>query len=517
MANGYGGSSGSSSSSRAIARSTTNAQGQTAPAGFHYMPDGTLMSDVEHARLYGAKVINSFDLDLSNLPATQTVRNFTIKGSNDASFTLEIKNEDNYYYNFITKSFQVAQTRLNTTMPTGEYIGSITFPAVTDDDQYDIYFFATPGTKHTQHTEIRFADNSIDINSSKGSNSLLIQKVIYQFATDLTLDLAFISPNSTIDIGSFEKVSFTGPRNSYINSAFSITCTVGSLANAYQIIKQPTIDDVLAYNSITFGALPEDSPGEDIFPAVTNTDTVNGDFSAGTATKIVMDAAVADTMTVGDKITIATTDRTDTVDGNVTSGQKIVMDSNVVTKIAVGDRVSGLRNVSEEAIVTVTHLNPDGDNAKEFQIDLILGGGTEASDGSTLTFTPKCNRLGFRVAALDPDGDNANEFSYVADDGASTFGILDGSTLSFSIRKNYQWPVDDISRLSTGQKIIMDSSSTNATSDSVISNYENSITRTDEYGGTRKVILDSLPALRTKNTSLCGMCNLCNVLVRIAS
>ena len=251
MANGYGSSPSSSRSSGAIARSTTNAQGQTAPAGFHYMPDGTLMSDVEHARLYGAKVINSFDLDLSSLPATITTRNFTITGSSEASFTLEIKNEDNYYYNFVTKLFQATQTRLEGAISTGAYTGSIVFPAVTDDDQYDIYFFATPGTKHAQHTEVRFADNSVDINSSTGSNSLLIQKVIYQYATDLTLDLAFISPTSTIDIGSFEKVSFTGSRNSRINSSFSIICNVDSLANSYVILRQPTIDDVLAYNSLS--------------------------------------------------------------------------------------------------------------------------------------------------------------------------------------------------------------------------------------------------------------------------
>ena len=32
-------------------QSITNAQGQKAPAGYHYMPDGTLMSDAEHAEL----------------------------------------------------------------------------------------------------------------------------------------------------------------------------------------------------------------------------------------------------------------------------------------------------------------------------------------------------------------------------------------------------------------------------------------------------------------------------------
>ena len=35
-------------------QSATNAQGQTAPDGYHYMPDGTLMSDAEHLALYGS-------------------------------------------------------------------------------------------------------------------------------------------------------------------------------------------------------------------------------------------------------------------------------------------------------------------------------------------------------------------------------------------------------------------------------------------------------------------------------
>ena len=65
MANGYG----SSSSSTSTRQNVTNAQGQIAPPGFHYMPDGTLMSDAEHARLYGDKIIRNFNLDLSDLPA----------------------------------------------------------------------------------------------------------------------------------------------------------------------------------------------------------------------------------------------------------------------------------------------------------------------------------------------------------------------------------------------------------------------------------------------------------------
>ena len=47
-------------------QSATNAQGQTAPAGYHYMPDGSLMSDAEHTALYGAGVIK--DIPASGEP-----------------------------------------------------------------------------------------------------------------------------------------------------------------------------------------------------------------------------------------------------------------------------------------------------------------------------------------------------------------------------------------------------------------------------------------------------------------
>ena len=70
MSNGYGSSSSSS-------RSTTNAEGQIAPPGFHYMPDGTLMSDLEHERLFSVdKIIRSFDMNLNHLPSASKKRIF---------------------------------------------------------------------------------------------------------------------------------------------------------------------------------------------------------------------------------------------------------------------------------------------------------------------------------------------------------------------------------------------------------------------------------------------------------
>ena len=79
-------------------QSTTNAQGQTAPAGYHYMPDGTLMSDAEHAKLYTTtRIITSIDIDFNDIRAAGETRRFTISGDNGAIFSLEVKNEDDYY------------------------------------------------------------------------------------------------------------------------------------------------------------------------------------------------------------------------------------------------------------------------------------------------------------------------------------------------------------------------------------------------------------------------------------
>jgi hypothetical protein len=176
-------------------RLAINAQGQSAPAGYHYMLDGTLMSDAEHG-VVSSKVIESFDLDLSDLPYTREVRQFTISGDNGAQFILEIKSGSTFY-NFTTNTFQATPSRLEVSIGSGGYRNSITFPTVAIDSQYDIYLYAVPGTTHAAYSEVRFGDGSLDINGSSGSNSLMMQKVIYQYAT-IDLTISGYSPNGTI-------------------------------------------------------------------------------------------------------------------------------------------------------------------------------------------------------------------------------------------------------------------------------------------------------------------------------
>jgi len=490
------------------AQSTTNAQGKTAPAGYHYMPDGSLMLDTEHARLYGGKLITSFDLDTSDIKAAGENRSFSVFGERGAVFSLEIKEGVNYY-NFETRLFQTAYTKLvNASITRDSYTGNINFPKVAAGTQYDVYLFAENDTSHTKYNEVRFPDNSIDINSTTGSNSNLIQKVIYQ-TLDVTLTLAGYSPNGTVT-GTMGTQVITTSRNANIGIIpFSFIVTTGT-SNTLKINKQPTSGDVMAFVTATPAATPLEIEGEDLYPAVTQTDVVDGDFSAGTTHLIVMDTNVSSKMLVGDRVTIATTALTDTVDGTVISSPKVVMDNNVVTKMAVGDRVTIITDTEinvkgqkhlDTNIVTVVALDPDGDNAKELELSEKIS----LDDGIELTFTSKLNREVITVAALNPNGDDAKEFSMKDTSGNNAnVGILDNTTLSFSNQRNYRWSFDNIYNLTAGMRQLTkktDLSVTYFTSQPTIEEYLTQTTVNEGESNEYKVDIVRVPALEPAGTA----------------
>ena len=334
------GSSSTSSTPPNARQSTVNAQGLIAPDGYHYMPDGTLMSDIEHARLYGGGggTIELFDLDTTNIKVGGEKRRFTITGN--GTFSLMIKNESDQHYNFITNKFQAANTRLANVKLRNTYSGNISFPvaptttdvvngavtggvkvvmdnnvatkmevgdrvtgnaalnaanvtvvaldpdgdnakefsmseeiAIADDavliftgsDQYDVFLFAENGTKHANYNEVRFDDDTIDINSSTGSDSLLIRKVIYQ-TLDVRLTLSAISPSSeTLFLGTVAtpQVITTNTGKNTNKVPFSFSVSAGS-THSFRIDKIPTISDVMIFVTRTIGSSPIAIDGEDV-------------------------------------------------------------------------------------------------------------------------------------------------------------------------------------------------------------------------------------------------------------
>ena len=273
---------------------TTNAQGQAAPSGYHYMPDGKLMRNADMQ----IKNISGFVLDTSDIEEAGEVRSLVIEGDDGAEFILEIKNGDNYYYNFVTNTFQVAQAKLDKTMTGSSYTAQVNFPSVEDEDQYNVLLYAKPGTKHALYNEVRFADGSLDINSSSGSNSLMLQKVIYQYL-DITLTISTAARTSafTPSASTDNEITISSGKSKG-KIPFTVTST-SATDESFVISVQPSSNNVYSAFTRVVGSSPVTLPGENIYP----TDTGNDTLRAASGTLVTMTEPVADTMRVGDRVT----------------------------------------------------------------------------------------------------------------------------------------------------------------------------------------------------------------------
>ena len=298
-----------SSRTSATTTTTTNAQGVAAPPGYHYMPDGSLMLDADHANTdVVVKQINDIVIDFNDIKAAGETRAFTVSGDNGAVFSLEITNEDDpkKYYNFHTNLFQTAKTKLsNVSISEGSYSGSIAFPAVTDADQYDILLLAESNynTKHRKLRGARFADGSFDTNSSSGSNSLIVQKVIYQ-TLDVDFTIGTASRNSEISGSGLSNPvqTITTSRGKSVSlTPFSITVSV--TAGALSIDRQPIETDLTMAAGRSISLQPINIPGENISQSI-KTGTINGARTgAGGHDTVTIDEVAATVAAVGDRIT----------------------------------------------------------------------------------------------------------------------------------------------------------------------------------------------------------------------
>jgi len=299
------------------------------------------------------KTIQDFNLGFLNIPAGGAIKQYNISGDAGASFDLEIKDSNGKYYNFATKTFQANEVKLSNKIigPNGTHKGSITFPKITSTTDYDFYLLANPGTQHAPYKEIRRADNSIDLNASRGSDSLILRKIAYQYP-DLTITISPYSPNSVANIihpGSKVDATITVPVGSGIkNLPFEIKCTTVNTTNSYNIKRQPLSSDFLSFVEPTVGASTEALPGEDIYGGV-----------ARSSNRV--------------------------VNGAVTSGTNVTMDDDVGSLWAIGDRITGNAALDAKVgsgAVTVTAVNV-GSNAKVFTMSEAIA----IDDDETLTFT----------------------------------------------------------------------------------------------------------------------------------
>ena len=117
------------------------------------------------------------------------------------------------------------------------------------------------------------------------------------------------------------------------------------------------------------------------------TTTTTAAVNSSTSVPITNRAGIMDAISGISGIGIDTTIvGTDTVNGAIAANTKIVMDANVANTMSVGDRVTS-SEISALLTVTVAALNPDGDNVKEFSVSEAI----TISDGVTLSFSNQKN------------------------------------------------------------------------------------------------------------------------------
>ena len=439
-------------------------------------------------------VIKQFILNTEDAYAGGENRPFSIIADGGAKFSMEVKNEDGYYYNFFNNTFQTNKIGLYDVTINNVYRGNISFPAVSDADQYDIYLWAVGDTEHTPIEEVRFDDGSLDINSTIGSNSKLVQKVIYQ-TLPINLTLSAVSINLLAAWGSVSVSDATIPTTvgkSSLKQPFEVKVTTAA-TRACKISKQPVANDIITAKSRTVGSAPENIEGENIYPtarAAFTGDDVNGAVTSGAVVRMDNTDLSAE-IAVGDRVT--TTATTDTVDGAITDGadiEKIVMDNNVASKMAVGDKITGTAELDAGGFF-VRSLNPDGDNVKEFRIgtedlgDKVIVDGIP--DGTTLTFTSKLNRTTTTVTVVETSG-TATDFTM-----SQAIALRDNAPLTFTPRKNFRWPLDNINGLTQGDKLHVTGNATAAS----ITDYIDSTTLREGLEDEELIIHRQINALDT--------------------
>jgi len=145
------------------------------------------------------KKINTIVIDSSPMSASSNERAYTVTGDPGAVFSMTVTNEDIYYYNFPENTiilnsdtqtrpapaFAEAVVRLNPVMldSTGVYSSVITFPAVTDDDNYVL----------TVHPEMHYET----LTNIGNGGSYIFANIQQLINTAITLDLVSADSDST--------------------------------------------------------------------------------------------------------------------------------------------------------------------------------------------------------------------------------------------------------------------------------------------------------------------------------
>ena len=241
------------------------------------------------------KTITNFGFDTTDLPKNESTRYFYVYGDVGSVFSIYVTNGDHNltttnkgavgnYYDFETRQFVASGFKglLQVKIPvSGIYTGSIKFPTVSSDDEYNIYLRAET------HFNTQLSTNLVDKgfiykmpNFSKQTNSdgsLTYPSTVYQYTftqiniVPLSLNAAIVEPagvNYIADRGGFELSESTleviSPDN---RKEISFSISTSGVDKVLSILKQPEANDF--YITTTATSSLDQNPASDTAGSVT--------------------------------------------------------------------------------------------------------------------------------------------------------------------------------------------------------------------------------------------------------
>ena len=470
--------------------------GVIAPIGFHYMPDGTLMSDAEHVAKFGylEEKINSFTFETKDISHLGESRVFTIKGTQNAIFSLEIYDDSDFtnYYNFDEKTWSTTPYRLNNIELKRNYSFLVNFPTIV---------FSDATCDYNNDPTIAHDDDNGKIKAGMTVTGLGIPDG--SFVKSVTSDTSFELGDA---LGGSD-VSTTG------GAVTNVTLTFGGLLKKYTInLYAETVGNIKTSHA-------------DFIEFENPDGTINLNKSVGSDSNLLMKTLHQDVVKNLSLSCVApslTEPSTNIVKGTVTD-TKIVVDFDVtdLKKYRVGDKITET-GIASSVHALVTKVDPDGDNVLEFETSVQV----TATNDRTITFTPPFNSSTPSYTSTT----GQDEFKVVAggslkSDFSITFTAQTGRTVSqiktpttedlcaittvtigthkpisgedVSSSTYHRWPVDNIVGLGEGMVLDPARSGTGAetTTPAVISNYKASSTSYEINN--RKYAVDAKPTTVT--------------------
>ena len=377
-------------------QSTTNTQGQTAPAGYHYMPDGSLMLDTEHDKLYGEGNIR-FNLDTSDIKFNGETRRFSVSGDDGAVFSIEIYDDaagsptlPRNYYNFTTNTWSSTKSRLSNVQLTGDYRFSVVFPSIEFTDATCAWNSGTDSTiTHTGDDGKIVAGMTVTGPSTIPANSF-VKSVTSDTVFELGDALGGTDVDPTGGAATSQTLTFAGIRKYTIDIHAETVGNISTKHAPYTEVRNPD-------------------------------DTVNLNKSTGSNSNLLRKIIYQDVKKnlylscIAPSLTNASTDVNL---ANLSGGGSRILTTvaNPLDKIAIGDKVTGTGALTGSHIL-VTAIDPDNDDPNEISVNQSV----TMSAGGTLTYTPVFN-------SMTPNGTDETT-------GRQAFEVSSGENLkrSFSI------------------------------------------------------------------------------------